>query len=69
MKKILHFLKFLEFINEFGKIHFPFGKNGILNPLEILCIPYNLRKGPANTLKHCTSLSLNVNNANINLNR
>ena len=45
---------------------FSIGKNGILNPFEILSIRHNfdIRKGPANTLT-----SSNVNNANINSNK
>ena len=47
---------------------FSIGKNGILNPLEILHIPkiLDFRKGPANTL---TPISPNVNDANIHSNR
>ena len=45
---------------------FSIWKNEILNSLEIWRIPQDLQKGPANTL---TSLSQNVNNVNINLNR
>ena len=62
MNKIFNFLKFLEFINEFGKICFPLGKMEFRTQWKFYAYhrSFDPSEGPANTLIEKKVLRLKV---------